>query len=693
MPGSPASDKPQVQEFADTRKSDEGSYTVMATLEVPISPVSDRSPSPLGSHRSRSPMRRIKRASVSRRAKQRERQDFFRKYSPLSSSDLLRGVGTDKDVCRDRRGSWSMTVFDPTGRRAYYWSVVVSSAVIYFLWTFIFRIAFAGEVRQAWWLWVPLDALFSAVYVCDYLVQMRTSYLKDGVLEEDLKKLWEQYKATWHFKFDVMAVLPLDWMYMILFWSTPSAFVHIFKLCKIYRLRHFFNRAESRSHFPNTCRVLFLMHNLLVSIHWNACIYFIISHLIGVGSDKWVYPSCNYDIAENCPWNSLSRQYIYSFYWSTLTLTTIGELPEPQTNLEYIFVITDYLLGILMFASLVGNVGSIIANMHKNRTRFQNKMDNIKSYMKQTKVPNHLQERVIKWFDYLWTHDHPVDDNHALNSLPDKLKAEIGIHVHFETLKKVDFFEHCEQGLLWELVLRLRTQVYSPGEYVCRKGDVGREMYIVNNGKLEVSKEENSTAVKELAHGEYFGEISVLNIGKSLRRRTAFVRSVGYSALLCLSQSDLLDVLKDYPKTMEMLISKGKMKLGEYQEEGDDESELREKNKSPAEELYMSSERSSPDPEFDSNFPNPHHRDSQSSIVSHADSQDFEMYPPIELRSVADQVIDVHIRLSKMEELVKEVLKEVRSEKVRKEGVASVRSPTNSLATITERMRKISSQI
>ena len=654
----------------------------MATLEVPASPHHGRS-SPSG-HRSRSPMTsRRKRVSMSK-AKLRERQDFFRKYSPLSSSDLLNGV-VDKEVSQERRGSWDATVLDPTGRRAYYWSLIISIAVIYFLWTIILRIAFS-TVREAWWLWLPLDAFFYSVYVCDYLVQMRTSYLKDGVLEEDLEKLWQQYKTTWYFKVDIAALLPLDWMYLILFWRSSPVFLHVFKLCKIYRLKNFFDRAESRSHFPNTCRVLYLMHNLLVIIHWNACIYFLLSQLIGTGTDNWVYPACPDDnnTSEECPWSHLSRQYIYSFYWSTLTLTTIGELPEPQTNLEYLFVITDYLLGILMFASLVGNVGSIIANMHKNRTRFQNKMDNIKSYMKQTKVPNHLQERVIKWFDYLWTHDHPVDENHALNSLPDKLKAEIGIHVHFETLKKVDFFEKCEQGLLWELVLRLRTQVYSPGEYVCRKGDVGREMYIVNNGRLEVLPEENRAAVRELTHGEYFGEISVLNIGKSLRRRTAFVRSVGYSALLCLSQSDLLDVLKDYPKTMEMLVQKGKMKLGVYQEqEGDDDN--REQSCSPADELYMSSESSSLD--YDNGgFPQiREQKDSQCSTT-----QDFETYPPIELRSVADQVIDVHIRLSKMEELVKEVLKEVKSDKVRKDGI---RSPTTSLATISERLRKVSSQI
>lgn len=66
-------------------------------------------------------------------------------------------------------------------------------------------------------------------------------------------------------------------------------------------------------------------------------------------------------------------------------------------------------------------------------------------------------------------------------------RAEIAIHVHLETLKQVSLFKDCEPGLLLELVLKLKLAVFSPGDYVCRKGDIGREMYIVKKGKLKVS--------------------------------------------------------------------------------------------------------------------------------------------------------------------------------------------------------------
>ena len=67
--------------------------------------------------------------------------------------------------------------------------------------------------------------------------------------------------------------------------------------------------------------------------------------------------------------------------------------------------------------------------------------------------------------------------------IKDKLKAEIAIHVHLDTLKRVEIFQNTEAGFLCELVLRLRPVLFSPGDYICRKGEVGKEMYIVNRGR------------------------------------------------------------------------------------------------------------------------------------------------------------------------------------------------------------------
>ena len=85
------------------------------------------------------------------------------------------------------------------------------------------------------------------------------------------------------------------------------------------------------------------------------------------------------------------------------------------------------------------------------------------------KIPQHLQQRVIKWFDYLWTNKKHRDEEELLHSLPDKLRAELAIHVHLDSLRKVAIFQDCEAGFLSELVLRLRAQLFSPGKIKIEK--------------------------------------------------------------------------------------------------------------------------------------------------------------------------------------------------------------------------------
>lgn len=50
-------------------------------------------------------------------------------------------------------------------------------------------------------------------------------------------------------------------------------------------------------------------------------------------------------------------------------------------------------------------------------------------------------------------------------------QAEIAINVHLDTLKRVEIFQNTEAGFLCELVLRLRPVLFSPGDYICRKGN------------------------------------------------------------------------------------------------------------------------------------------------------------------------------------------------------------------------------
>ena len=46
--------------------------------------------------------------------------------------------------------------------------------------------------------------------------------------------------------------------------------------------------------------------------------------------------------------------------------------------------------------------------------------------------------------------------------------------------------EFCFLGLLKVLVTKLRPMLFLSGDYVCKKGDVGKEMFIVTTGQVQV---------------------------------------------------------------------------------------------------------------------------------------------------------------------------------------------------------------
>ena len=126
--------------------------------------------------------------------------------------------------------------------------------------------------------------------------------------------------------------------------------------------------------------------------------------------------------------------------------------------------------------------------------------------MRSHNVPTEMQRRVQRWYDYSWSRGRisGAGDVHSIKLLPDKLKTELALHVNLGTLKKVPLhfivichddlifqvtiFQECQPEFLHDLVLKMRAYIFTPGDVICRKGEVAREMFIIADGVLEVVK-------------------------------------------------------------------------------------------------------------------------------------------------------------------------------------------------------------
>lgn len=175
---------------------------------------------------------------------------------------------------------------------------------------------------------------------CIYIYYVHQGFLDQGLMIKDVRRLRETYIRTLQCQFDICSILPTDLLYLIVgIGYTPL--LRFNRLLRLPRLFEFFERTETRTGYPNAFRICKLILYILVIIHWNACGYYSFSKILGLGSDSWVYPN-----ASDPEFGTLSRSYIYCLYWSTMTLTTIGETPPPVRDEEYLFLIFDFLVGL-----------------------------------------------------------------------------------------------------------------------------------------------------------------------------------------------------------------------------------------------------------------------------------------------------------------------------------------------------------
>lgn len=253
-------------------------------------------------------------------------------------------------------------IFDPAGRLSYWWSMVVSCAFIYNLWVIIYRFVF-DEINPSTNMifWFTLDYLADLIYVLDIVFHFRTGYLDDGVLQTDLTKLRIHYMNSMTFYVDCLCLLPLDFLYLSV--GFRSLF-RCFRLVKIYRFWAFLDRTERHTNHPNVVRTLALLHYLFCIYHWNACImHLVIINVLNKGSSMW---------SEAPPSeHGVFAQYLHALYWSTMALTrSVGD-PPPTTSAECVVAVVQCVLGVLLFAAILGHVANIVTSVSAGRKDFQ----------------------------------------------------------------------------------------------------------------------------------------------------------------------------------------------------------------------------------------------------------------------------------------------------------------------------------
>ncbi|KAG6450433.1 hypothetical protein O3G_MSEX006551 [Manduca sexta] len=353
------------------------------------------------------------------------------------------------------------------------------------------------------------DYFCDLVYLLDLLlVKPRLMFLHEGFWVDDPNETKKNYMKKLQYKFDVISLTPLDLLYI--YFGTQRVALRFPRLLKLQTFWEFHQAMDRVLSSPYVVRIGKTLFYIFYLIHLNACAYYAMSDYIGLGSNGWVY-------------DNEGNAYIRCFYFATKTATSIGKNPKPEQTIEYLFMTAAWLMGVFVFALLIGQIRDIIATATRARAEYRKTVDGCSRYLRRLNMPVALQRRVTLWFTYTWSQQRCFDESRILNSLPFNMKRDVALAVHMSTLSKVQLFRDCSDSLLRDLVLQLRPVSFLPGDLVVRRGDVGHQMYIIKSGEC------------------------------CKQTQTILYRSRGYSSLFALSRNDLDAALKYHKEAANIL--------------------------------------------------------------------------------------------------------------------------------------------
>ena len=119
------------------------------------------------------------------------------------------------------------------------------------------------------------------------------------------------------------------------------------------------------------------------------------------------------------------------------------------------------------------------------------------------------------------------------------ISEEVGL------LRKVPLFANIEPARLKLLAFTSERLGYSPGEVMCRQGEMGDSAFILMDGEASVLVDtpDGPMEVAVLGKGDVLGEISILCDVP----RTATVTAKSDVSALCISKELFFQLVKDFP--------------------------------------------------------------------------------------------------------------------------------------------------
>ncbi|KAK2985282.1 hypothetical protein RJ640_009795, partial [Escallonia rubra] len=193
-------------------------------------------------------------------------------------------------------------------------------------------------------------------------------------------------------------------------------------------------------------------------------------------------------VTKNVVSSDFLEKYFFCLWWGLQNLSSYGQTLTTSTFIgETSFAILIAILGLVLFAHLIGNMQTYLQSLTVRLEEWRLKRRDTEEWMRHRQLPEDLKQRVRRFVHYKWLATRGVHEEAILHGLPADLRRDIQRHLCLDLVRRVPFFSQMDDQLLDAICERLVSSLSTEGTYIVREGDPVSEMLFIIRGRLESS--------------------------------------------------------------------------------------------------------------------------------------------------------------------------------------------------------------